>query len=409
MKRYVLICKNCGAIQKQDLYACSVCGGALYTRYDLSDKRRLSAAIRNANEFWDYAPLFPIEQPHKAVTMKEGFTPLLNAGGLGEELDISRLYIKNEAVNPTGTFKDRCMSISVSKALENGDKALIIGSAGNAGAAAAAYAALAKLPCYVFVPASTPKERIAQISVCGAKVIGVEGGVTDCIRLIKEAAPKRALRNITTAAVYNPFQADAEKAIAYEMAKAMDWNVPDWIIVPVGGGGILAGIYQGYKDLLELGIIDHLPKMAGVQEIGCAPLVDAFEKSSPSAEIEEARSPAGIAVAIMDSFPLDGASALDAIYESGGQALAVSGGELMAGQLLLARTQGVYAEPASATAIAALRRLREAGTIARQDSVACVITGSGMKQMNLTAEYLAEIPCIKADAGAAEELFDALQ
>ena len=406
MKRYVQYCLRCEKEAADDGYACPVCGGPLGQRYDLSDAEFFRNVLRNARRFWDYAPFFAVREPERAITLGEGFTPLVRSDRAGEQLGVGRLHVKNEAANPSGTFKDRCMSISVSRAREDGDAAFVIGSAGNAGAAAAAYAARAGKPCYVLLPASTPKERLAQIQVCGARLILVEGSVTDCIELIRSVAPEQGWRNLTTAAAYNPYQADAEKAIAYEMAQAMAWHVPDWVVTPIGGGGILTGIYNGYADLLALGLTDRMPKMIGVQETGCAPLVDAFKQGLGPDAIPTVAAPTGIAVAIADAYPLDGPTALQAIRTSGGVAEDVSSEEIVAAQRLLASAEGIYAEPASSTTIAGVAKLRAIGTIGAQDEVVCVITGSGMKEMGLTARYLDSSPKIPLDADALRRVVD---
>ncbi len=407
-KRYEQFCHACRAVFPEDRYACPACGGTLGQRYDFGDARYCRDVMRRARRYWDYAPFFPVREPARAVSLGEGFTPLIRCDRAAAELGLSRLFVKNEAANPSGTFKDRCMSISVSKAVEDGDRAFVIGSAGNAGAAAAAYAARAGLPCYVLVPAATPAGRLAQIQVCGAKLILVRGTVYDCIRLIREVAPEMGWRNLTTAAVYNPFQADSEKAIAYEMAQALDWRLPDWVATPVGGGGILAGMANGFSDLLELGLIDRVPGMIGVQEDGCAPLVEAFKRDLAPDAIPTVAKPFGIAVAIADAYPLDGPAALSAIRRSGGVAEDVSGAEIILAQQLLARTEGVYAEPASSTTIAGVKKLRAAGVIGPDDSVACVITGSGMKEMGLTAGHLPKPPVVDLDADALRRAAGAL-
>lgn len=408
MNRYAQYCLDCGKDNPADGYACPSCGGSLGQRYDFSDADRLRDVLRRARRYWDYAPFFAVRFPERAVTLGEGFTPLVRSERAAGRLGVAELFLKNEAANPSGTFKDRCMSISVSRALEDGDAAFVIGSAGNAGAAAAAYAARAGKPCYVLVPASTPADRLAQIQVCGARLILVDGSVTDCIELIRLVAPEKGWRNLTTAARYNPFQADAEKAIAYEIAQALDWRIPDWVATPVGGGGILTGMYNGFSDLVALGLTDRVPKMIGVQETGCAPLVDAFKRGLAPDAIPTVAEPTGVAVAIADAYPLDGPTALAAIRASGGVAEEVSSGEILDAQRLLAETEGIYAEPASSTTVAGVRRLRAAGVVGPRDAVVCVITGSGMKEMGLTARHLDKPPAIPRDAGALRRIADGL-
>lgn len=403
MSDYLLKCRGCGHRFETDFYRCPDCGGILETVYHKKDPELLADTIRHGESYWDYQPFFSVKKETEKVTLGEGGTPLVKADRLAAELEVAGLWVKNEAVNPSGTFKDRCMSISFSKARELHAPAVVIGSAGNAGAAAAAYAAHAGIPCFVMVPAATPPQRIAQILLYGAHVIPVRGSVTDCIDLIGEVYQSYGWHNMTTASAYNPFQADAEKAIAYELAKQMDWRVPDWIAVPVGGGGILTGIYKGFKDLFDLKLTDRLPRMIGTQESGCCPLVRAFEAKKSPDQIERVEAVTGIAVAIADAFPLDGETALAAIYESHGYAGAATDEEILQAQALLGRTEGVFAESASSTTVAVVKKLRAAGVIQPEDTVACVVTGSGLKELSLTAEHIVMPEPVELDVASLRE------
>lgn len=391
MKQYYQVCRKCGKRWDTDAYCCPSCGGTLHSVYEMKDRDHLRSVIKNASSFWDYSELLPVLENTRRVSMGEGNTPLVFAENLKKQLGIRELFLKNEGLNPSGTFKDRCMSISFSKARELNANAVVIGSAGNAGAAAAAYAARAGIPCYVMVPADTPAQRIALIQHYGARVIPVKGSVTDCIELIGEVYEKYGWHNVTTAAVYNPFQADAEKTIAYEMVRELEWRVPDWVAVPVGGGGILSGIYEGFKDLLTLGLTDRLPRMIAVQEEGCNPLVRAFREKKAPDQIERIRQPKGVAVAIADAFPLDGETALAAVYDSGGWAEDADDDEILAAQAELGRREGIFAESASAAAYAAAVKMRAAGRIGDNESVALVITGNGVKELPQIAEKM-ELP-----------------
>lgn len=377
MKRYRQVCRRCKKSWDEDAYRCPDCGGTLHSVYEFRDREYLKTMMKNAETFWDYRALFPVAETEKRITMGEGKTPLVAA----EHLGIEGLFLKNEGMNPSGTFKDRCMSISFSKALELGARGVVIGSAGNAGAAAAAYAARAGIPCYVMVPASTPSQRIAMIAHYGARVIPVEGSVTDCIELIGQVCETYGWHNVTTAAPYNPFQADAEKTIAYEVAKQLSWQVPDWIAVPVGGGGILSGIYEGFQDLLALGLTDRLPRMIAAQETGCNPLVRAFREKKAPGEIERIEHPQGIAVAIADAFPLDGETALAAVYQSQGWADDADDEEIRRAQSLLGRREGIFAESASAAAYVVVEKMRRSGKIRDGERVVCVVTGNGVKEL----------------------------
>lgn len=409
MGNYSLVCRSCGERCEGDAYRCPSCGGILNTEYPFDRRDALCSALRNARQYWDYEPFFPIGRECEKVTMGEGFTPLVPTPGIARAFGIRQMSIKNEGLNPTGTFKDRCMSISISKAKALGASAVVIGSAGNAGAAAAAYAARAGIPCYVMVPASTPPERVAQIQLYGARVILVRGSVTDCIDLIARVYRERGWHNVTTASAYNPFQADSEKAIAYEMAKASGWEVPDWLFVPIGGGGILSGIYRGYLDLFRLGLVKKLPRMVGTQEEGCCAVVNAFRAGRKPTQIERVENPAGIAVAIADAYPLDGETALQAIYDSGGCSESVSSAEILEAQRLLGRTEGIFAEAASSTTLAAAKKLREKGVVQAGDSVACVVTGSGLKDLQLAARHMPRPAEVEIDPEQLNRVVDGME
>ena len=396
---YALVCRKCDAqIRNESPYQCTHCGGTLDCEFDFTDNcQEVKKVVKNAQEFWDYAPFFPVDT-HEPITMGEGRTPLVKADRVAEKLDIARVLVKNEATNPTGTFKDRCMSVSLTKARELAAPAVALGSAGNAGAAAAAYAARASIPCYVFLPASTPVERVAQTLMYGARMISVRGTTTDCIDMVGEACKLHGWHNVTTAIPYNPFQAEATKTIAFELAQEMKWDVPDWILVPIGGGGILSGIYKGYHEMHKMGLIDKMPRMVGVQASGCAAVVKAFKEGKEPEKIEIwGTPPTGIAVAIADPYPLDGTTALSAIYESNGYSEMVSDAEILAGQALLAGGEGVFVEPASATTIAALAKLREKGAIKRNEQVVCIATGTGMKDPKLAAKQVQTPPVVNRD------------
>jgi threonine synthase len=362
-----------------------------------SRAEELKAVLMNAHAFWDYAPFFPVLAESK-VTMGEGNTALIAAQRLQEKLGVRRLFLKNETANPTGSFKDRCMSLSFTKALELGAPAVALGSAGNAGASAAAYAARAQVPCFVLIPESTPLERVALIAMLGAQIILVRGSTTDCIELVEEACKVYGWHNVTTASAYNPFQAEATTTIAFELARALDWSVPDWILVPIGGGGILSGIYKGYRVLHTLGLVDRVPRMVGVQAAGCAPVVQAFQEGRAPDEIERWGSPTGVAVAIADPYPMDGCTALQAIYQSRGYSESVSDGEILKAQSLLANCEGVCAEPASATTVAALAKLLQKGVIKPTEEAVCIITGTGMKELQLIRGKVGHPPVIEKNA-----------
>lgn len=375
---YQLLCRNCGAVLTEDHYRCPQCGGVLECAFDLTDKQHFIDILRGARCFWDYRELLPVHDA-PAVSIGEGSTALVDAPYLASALGVGRLFVKNEGQNPSGTFKDRCLSVGYTKARELGAPATVIGSAGNAGAAAAAYAAAAQIPCFVMVPAATAMERVVQTLMYGGQVVKIRGNVSDCIEMLGKVCASRGWHNMTTAHPCNPFQAEGAKTIAYELAKQFDWKLPDWVIVPIGGGGILSGIHKGFRDLLELGMIHRIPHLCGVQEDGCCAVVNAFDAQKSPEEIVRVENPTGVAVAINDAYPLDGETALRAIYETKGAAIKVTAAQIERAQSLLGEKAGLFVEPASACTVAALDVLVARNLIGAKDSVACVVTGSGLK------------------------------
>lgn len=399
MTEYKLVCEGCQNEYRSDsgIYKCSKCQGDLRVEYTFPAKDGPLIEIMRGNgnkRMWNYRELLPV-QGEQAVTMGEGNTPLVDAINLARLVGMDRVFIKNETLNPTGTFKDRCMSVSITRALELKAAGVILGSAGNAASAAAAYSARANLPCYVLIPQVTPLERVVQTMLYGGKVIQIDGTVNDCIDMIDSVREKMGFHNVTTASVHNPYQAEAPKTIAYEMGKQLDWEVPDWILVPIGGGGILSAIWKGYNDLYKLGLINKLPKMVGMQADGCAAVVKAFKAGKKSWEIEDWGKPDTIAAAIADPYPLDGKSALEAIYRSHGYSEWVADEEILSAQKALGGTEGIFAEPASSTTIAGLIKLRNVGIIRPGETATCVVTGTGLKDPKLAAKNIAAPPQIK--------------
>lgn len=408
---YTLFCNNCGCEVDENTLTCGHCGSRnVFCKFDLSKRKNFyKDAIKQAKTFMDYQPLLPISENH-IVSLGEGNTPLVRMTSLESKLGSGKLYVKNEGQNPTGTFKDRCMAVAYSKALELHAKATVLGSAGNAGAAAAAYSAKSGIPCFLFVPGNTALERIAQSIAYGAHVLMLDGGgVTECIDLINEMYHELGWMNVTTARVCNPFQGESEKTIAYEIAKALDYKAPDFVIVPIGGGGCLSGVSKGFKELFELGLIDKRPHMIGAEESGCAPLTEAFEAGRAPDEITRVKTPQGIACPIMDAYPMDGETALKAIYETSGISVAVSSQKLREAKLLLSSQEGIFAEIASSATIAVMQNLIGKGIIKKNDTVVCVVTGNGLKDSKIVLDSAPKPYHVDNDVQAVKEVVSSLQ
>lgn len=334
---------------------------------------------------WRYRALLPVTAEVAEVSLGEGQTPLLNAPQIAQWAGLDAVSIKSEASNPTGSFKDRCASVAMTKAREFGVTGVAIASAGNAGAAAAAYAARAGIPCWVVVPRGTPRERLTQIAITGARVVAIPGTVNDCVTVVRALRDSLGLYPVTTARSENPYQGEGPRSIAFEIHEQLEY-IPDWIVAPVGGGGLLSAIGRGWRELHERGLIASVPSLAAVQPTGCAPFVRAWETEADPFAIPAWGTPTSIATSIADPFPLDGWSALLELRASGGAAVAVTDDEIRLTERLLAEREGLFVEPASACALAGLRSLVNSGTIDRSARVVVIASGAGFKDLGVAAD-----------------------
>ncbi len=305
-----------------------------------------------------------------------GYTILHKCSRLAEALGLKTLYIKDDTVNPTYSFKDRPATVAVSKALEFDAKAVGCASTGNLAAAVAAHAAKAGIPCYVFVPADTELNKIIQASTYGARIVAVKGTYDEANRLAFQAseAYNWAFANINI----RPYYVEGSKTLAFEVCEQLGWEAPDRVIVPVASGALLCAVWRGLKQFEGLGLIDELKtKVTGAQPSGCSPLASAFK--SNNSDIEPIEKPRTIAKSLAIGDPGDGIYALKAIRESGGVAESAIDTEILEAIRLLAKTEGIFAEPAGGVAIAVLKKLVELGEVQSDEEVVCYVTGNGFK------------------------------
>lgn len=394
-----LKCIDCGKEHPPEdlIAACTECGqkglgfGLLdpVYNYEMVSKQvnRKSLESRKPS-LWKYKELLPLSDESKIVSLDEGGTPLIKCAALAREIGIKNLYVKNETVNPTFSFKDRAFSVIISRALERGANTVAAVSDGNAGASAAAYSARAGINCYIFTPAFAVQSKIIQMSMYGARVFSVKGSLIAAGMLVLEACIKYGWFNITTAKVLNPYQTEGHKTLAYEICEQLNWQAPDWVITPVSSGDSLGAIWKGFKEFYALGLINNLPRMVGVQGEGAEPLVKAFEEKKQFYEIEEFE-PVTVADALCIGRVL-GSWPLNTLKESNGYAVAVSDTEILEAQKSLATKEGIFIEPSSATTIAALKKLFNKNVINSNESVACVTTGSGLKVIEVAAQVCAK-------------------
>jgi len=384
MKMFVqgLHCVKCGRwYPLGTLFSCEDCGGCLSVDYDYE---KLASAVNKENVgkgrhlIERYKWFLPIEEPEKAVSLDEGNTPFITCKRLESFLGLKKLYVKDETRNPTGTFKDRAITVGITYAVQRGYKKVVTASTGNAAAALSAYAARSGVDCLVLVPGEASVSKLFQILSYGATVVPVKGTVDAALTLLREAHRELGWYPIPTSTPFNPYQVEGNKTIAYEICQQNNWVSPDWVILPVGGGDCISANWKGFQEFHRFGFINSLPSMIGVQATGCNPLVRAFREKSE--EIESFKSPKTIAHSILVGSPPTGLPALRAIRQSGGIALDVTEEEMLSAQRLLGSNEGIFAEPASAATIAALNKLVENGKMDKSDHVVCVITGTGLKE-----------------------------
>mgnify|MGYP000095651355 CR=1 FL=1 len=362
---------------------CPHCGRPLLARYDLTAVAQVLSPADLADReptLWRYRELLPVRDPRHILSLGEGWTPLFHATRLGAELRFRRLYIKNEGLNPTGSFKARGMAVAVSRARELGVQALSIPSAGNAASALSAYAALGGLSAHVFMPADVPPAFRAECCALGAEITLVNGLITDCGQRAAEEGAVHGWFDMST--LKEPYRLEGKKTMGYELAEQFGWTLPDVIIYPTGGGTGLIGLWKAFEEMEQLGWIGpQRPRMVTVQAAGCAPLVKAFHAGLEFAE------PWPNAATLADGLRVPAAVGdlliLRVLRESGGTALTVSDEEMLAAIRLLGRTQGIFACPEGAASLAAFQSLRRQGWIADDERVVLFNTGSGLKYTHL--------------------------
>lgn len=356
------------------------CGGPLLVRYDLDRIRhrwRRRDVQHGPPTMWRYAPVLPpLNDSVSIVTLGEGWTHLARACRLGAALGADNLWVKDEGLNPTGSFKARGLSCAISMCVELGIRKVAIPSAGNAAGALAAYAAAADIEAHIFLPRDVPESNYLEVKAYGASVTLVNGLISDCARLVAERAPIEGWFDIST--LKEPYRIEGKKTMGYEVAEQMEWELPDAIFYPTGGGVGLIGMWKAFEEMERLGWIgSRRPKMIAVQAAGCQPVVRAFEENEPRSRFwEDAHT---VASGLRVPKPLGDFLVLDAVRKSGGTAIAVSDTEMLDAGIRLASTEGIFAAPEGAGCVAALEKLLVSGFLQPQDRIVLYNTGSGLK------------------------------
>jgi threonine synthase len=376
-----LECALCGLKHeaRRLLNLCADCGKPLLVRYDLEQAARSltkeSLPGRRA-DLWRYREVLPVEADENIVSLGEGWTPLLHARRLGQQLGFRELYIKDESQNPTQSFKARGLAAAVSMAKELGAQKLAVPSAGNAAGALAAYAACAGLEAFIFMPKDTPRANVIECEQTGAHVTLMDGLITDCGAEVARRKDAEGWFDVST--LKEPYRVEGKKTLGYELAEQLDWELPDVIIYPTGGGTGLIGMWKAFDEMEQMGWIgSKRPKMVTVQASGCAPIVRAFEEGKRFAD--EFPNAATTASGLRVPRAIGDFLILDAIRASGGTAVAVTDEELIAATREIGAAEGVFCAPEGAACLPALKKLVAHGAVNANERVVLFNTGSGVK------------------------------
>jgi threonine synthase len=405
MAAEALKCKECGETYPLEaLFVCDRCFGPLEVAYDLSrldaaeTKRRIQAGPQS---IWRYADFLPFERPPRSA-LGAGQTPLVRADRLAARLGVGEVWVKNDAANPTHSFKDRVVTVALAKAQELGFRVVACASTGNLANAVAAHAAAAGLESYVFVPADLEEQKILATGVYGTNLVAVRGCYDDVNRLCTELAGDRdwAFVNVNV----RPYYSEGSKTLGFEIAEQLGFELPDRVVCPVASGSLFTKIARGFEEWLEVGLLDgDLPAFNGAQAEGCSPVATAFEAGTDVCR--PVRTPDTIAKSLAIGNPADGIYALDLARRSRGGVDSVTDEEIRAGIRLLAETTGIFTETAGGVTTAVLRKLAERGDIGSGERVVLVITGEGLKTLDAVRGTF-EVNEIEPSADAFEEAFE---
>jgi threonine synthase len=382
---YFLECISCQRqFKPSHIYSCPDCGDLLQIKYNYKGLRhKFESALKKSNQIsvWRYKPLLPTSTT-QLVSIGEGGTALSRSNRLAQELRMREVYFKNDGQNPTGSFKDRGMTVAITRALEIGSKSVLCASTGNTSASMAAYAAKAGLSAVVLVPkGKIARGKLVQAIVHGARIVEVRGNFDQALRRAREMTAEKSEPYLVNSV--NPYRVEGQKTAAFEIWEQLDRMIPDFVFVPVGNAGNISAIWKGFRELKELKLTKRLPKMVGVQAAKASPIADAYAKGLDTVVPWE--HPETVASAIRIGAPASWKKALKAVRESNGAMLKVSDNEIRHAQRLLADHEGIFAEPASAASVAGLIKVCKSHLVRANDRVVCIITGHGLKDQEAVA------------------------
>ena len=404
-----LKCIECGTTYDIDeiIYKCGKCDGILEVVTDIEELRNKISTDKwkgRSLSVWRYIDFLPIKDKINIVTLNEGGTGLHRCKRLAEKIGLKKLFIKFEGENPTGSFKDRGMTVGVSKARELGVSIVICASTGNTSASLAAYAAKSGRQCIVLVPAGKiGVGKLAQAIAHGARLIQVKGNFDDSLDMVFQLCERN--NQIYLLNSVNPFRIEGQKTIAFEVSEQLGVP-PDCMVMPVGNAGNISAAWKGFNEFEAVGLTNSKPRMIGIQAEGASPIVNAYRKKK--IRVEPILFPETVATAIRIGNPVSWRKALNSIYESNGHAETVTDQEILDAQRLLAQTEGIFAEPASATPIASLKKLLDQGVINKSDSIVCVATGHGLKDADVITRVFGKPIEVEADIDAIEKSLNLL-
>ena len=382
-----LECSLCGQrFEANKIHNLCSCGGALLVRYNLDYVRdnwdRASLYVAHP-DMWRYWPVLPANHHSSVVTLGEGMTPLVRTKRLGAAIGANHLWVKDEGLNPTGSFKARGMTTAITMARELGITKVAVPSAGNAASAAAAYAAAAGIEAHIFMPKDVPQANFIECKALGAHVTLVDGLISDCARIVTERKQQEGWFDLST--LKEPYRIEGKKTMGYELAEQMEWHVPDAIFYPTGGGVGLIGMWKAFDEMETLGWIgQERPKMIAVQAAGCQPIVKAFETGAARSDFWQNAST--VAAGLRVPKPLGDVLILNALRASKGTAIAVDDNELISAGIELASLEGMFVAPEGAACVAALRKLLSAGFLQPDERIVIYNTGAGLKYLESYAE-----------------------
>jgi len=395
MDKTFLQCRECKKEYDSTFkYICDECFGPLDVHYNFPSITK-DIFTNREQTYWRYFELLPIIDKSNIVSINAGMTPLVKAEKLGKKIGLNNLYIKNDSVNPTFSFKDRPAGVAISKAKEFGLSSVGCASTGNLASATAAHAAKGDFPCYIFAPSDIEHAKIAQALSYGANYISVDGTYDDANRIAAQIGDSKGVGivNINMRSYY----VEGSKTLAYEVAEQLDWQVPDQLIVPTGSGAMLNAICKGFEELETVSLVNNVSgmHMNCAQAHGCAPIVDAFKNNSD--DVIPVEEPDTVAKSLAIGDPGDGRYVLKRLKQYNGIAQESNNKEILDAILLLAKTEGIFTEPAGGVSIAVLKKMIDDGRIDKDETTVCYVTGNGLKATESIMQVLTKPEVMQAD------------